>query len=123
MLHIKDPKYKKGKNVPDGNTQFNFQAADLNFHSSTYEWLIVNQNGANAQFKGAGTINGDPAPGGDEFMFMIWAGDGDHADPEEDDTFRIKIWHEDGGDEVVVYDNGVDQPIGGGQIKIHTSKK
>jgi hypothetical protein len=45
---------------------------------------------------------------------MIWAGDG------TPDTFRIKIWWEDNGTEVVVYDNGAAQAIGGGSIVIHT---
>ena len=37
-----------------------------------------------------------------------------------DDTFRIKIWWEDvEGTENVVYDNGFNQPIGAGNIKIH----
>ena len=49
-------KYKKGANVPDGNTQFQFSAGDLNFHSSSYEWLVVAGN--QAMFKGEGTING-----------------------------------------------------------------
>jgi hypothetical protein len=115
-------KYHKGKTVPDGNTEFVFQAADLNFHSTAYEFLVVNQGGANAQFKGSGTINSELAPNGEEYKFMLWAGDGDKEDPAEADTFRIKIWYEDGG-EIVVYDNGFDQEIGGGQIVVHTKKK
>ena len=46
---------------------------------------------------------------------MIWATDGNP------DTFRLKIWYEDGGD-VVLYDNGPDQQIGGGQISVHARK-
>jgi len=99
-------KYKKGASVPDGNTEFQFKAGDLNFHSTSYDWLVVNQGGTNAQFKGYGTING-----AGNYGFMIWAGDG------SPDTFRIKIW--DAVSEVVVYDNGVDQPIGGGSIVVH----
>jgi hypothetical protein len=102
-------KYKKGQPEPDGNTEFQFHAADLNFHSNSYEWLIVNQGGTNAQFIGVGTINGMG-----EYKFMLWAGD-------EPDTFRIKIWEEI-GDEIVVYDNG-GQAIDGGSIVIHTKKK
>ncbi len=50
---------------------------------------------------------------------MIWAKD---LDPD-DDTFRIKIWWEDGyANETLVYDNGFDQPIGGGNIKIHSGE-
>jgi hypothetical protein len=98
-------KYKKGANVPDGNTQFQFKAGDLNFHSSSYEWLVVAGN--QAMFKGVGTINGQGS-----YMFMIT------ADDDNPDTFRIKIWYEDGG-EVVVYDNGSQQSLGGGSVKVH----
>jgi hypothetical protein len=111
-------KYKKGLTVPVGNTEFQFQVAGLNFHSDTYDWLVVNQNGSNAQFKGEGTING-----AGEYKFMIWAGDG------SPDTFRIKIWPKDGSGAEVVYDNGFEgsgyengQPIGGGGIMVHAPK-
>jgi hypothetical protein len=110
-------KYKKGASVPTGNTEFNFKAGVLNFHSDTYQWLVVNQDGTNAQYKGAGTINGDVAPNGRAYKLMLWAGD---LDPAGDDTFRIKIWYEAGGSEVVVYDNGFYQAIGGGNIVVHT---
>jgi len=109
-------KYKKGASVPEGNTEFQFKAADLNFHSDSYEWLVVNQGGTNAQFKGGGTINGELAPNSEAYKFMLWAGDG------EPDTFRIKIWWEENETEHVVYDNGFDQAIGGGSIVVHTKK-
>jgi len=112
-------KYKKGTSIPTGQTQFQFKAGDLNFHSDSYQWLVVNQAGTNAQYKGTGMINGALAPTGDEYGFMLWARDGDNAEPTEADTFRMKIWYEDEG-EVVVYDNGFDQAIGGGSIVIHT---
>jgi PKD repeat protein len=110
-------KYKKGATVPTGNTEFQFKAADLNFHSSSYNWLVVTQGGSRAQFKGTGTINGAGS-----YRFMLWAGD------SAPDTFRIRIWTEDDlGNETDVYDNGFDgsgyengQPIGGGSIVIHT---
>ena len=100
-------KYQKGANAPDGNTQFQFQAGDLNFHSTSYEWLVVNQGGKNAQFKGEGAINGQGM-----YKFMLWATD------SSPDTFRIKIWQQDGEVEAVDYDNGVDQPLGGGSISV-----
>jgi PKD repeat protein len=109
-------KYKKGASVPTGNTEFNFSAGGLNFHSASYAWLVVNQGSTNAQYKGSGTINGDVAPNGEPYKFMIWA-----KDQEGGDTFRIKIWYE-AGAEFVVYDNGFDQAIGGGNIKIHAKK-
>ncbi len=95
-------KYKKGANVPDGNTEFQFKAGDLNFKSSSYDWLVVAGN--KAQFKGVGTINGQGS-----YKFMIT------ADDDNPDTFRIQIW----GDNGIVYDNGSQQALGGGSIKVH----
>ncbi len=89
-----------------------FQNAGLEFHSTSYDWLVINQGGSNAQFKGWGTVNGTGS-----YRFMLWAGDG--TGPDGEDTFRIKIWQETGGGETVVYDNGMDQPIAGGSIKVH----
>lgn len=62
---------------------------------SPRDWLVVNQAGTNAKFKGTGTINGTGT-----YKFMIWAGDGTGEGGA--DTFRIKIWYEDGDTEVVV---------------------
>jgi len=109
-------KYKRGAAVPTGSTEFQFKAGDLNFHGTGFDWLVVNQGGSNAQFKGSGTINGNPSPLGTEYRFMIWAKD------DNPDTFRIRIWYENGGSEVDVYDNGVGQAIGGGNIKVHDGK-
>ena len=106
-------KYKRGANVPTGNTQFQFRAGDFDFYSDTYEWLVINQGGRNAQFQGSGMINDQPASNNSEYKFMIWATD------DNPDTFRIKIWWEDNGTEHVVYDTGVNQEIGGGNIKVH----
>lgn len=104
-------KYLKGASNPTGQTEFNFQTGNLNFHSSSYDWLVVTGGNA-AQYKGTGTINGSG-----EYRFMLWAGDG------APDTFRIRIWTEDdAGTETDVYDNGTSQPIAGGSIVIHTGK-
>jgi len=106
-------KYKKGATVPTGNTAFVFDVAGFVFHSRSYDWLIV--SGANkAKYKGTGTIDG-----AGEYKFMLWAGDEAFGGV---DTFRIKIWEEDGA-EIVVYDNGGDeegQAIDGGSIVVHT---
>ncbi|MBN2559007.1 MAG: PKD domain-containing protein, partial [Clostridia bacterium] len=99
-------KYQKKSTIPLGNTEFQFHAGDLNFKSSSYEWLIINQGGTNAQFKGYGTINGQGS-----YMFMIWATD------DSVDTFRIKI--ENTADGTIVYDNGA-QELCKGSIVIHT---
>ncbi len=102
-------RYKKGKSTPSGTTQFRFHAAGMDFQSDVQDWLVVNQGGTNAQFKGSGSINGAGS-----YQFMIWASD------DSPDTFRIKIWQDDGGVENVVYDNGVQQAISAGNIKIHS---
>lgn len=105
-------RYKKNDNLPTGQTLFIFKAADLNFHSDSYDWLVVTGSDY-AKFKGTGTING-----AGNYKFKVWAGDGDP------DTFRIKIWEEDGnGTETVIYDNGTDQAIGGGSVVVHKGKK
>ena len=117
-------KYKKGASVPTGNTEFQFKVADLNFHSDSYEWLVV--AGASAKFKGVGTINGQG-----EYKFMLTAVDANINinDSFYIDSFRIKIWTEDEGGEVVVYDNALGDDsdnatteIGGGSIVIHKGK-
>ena len=111
-------KYKKGAEVPTGQTQFQFKVADLNFHSSTYQWLVV--AGTKAQYKGTGTINGDG-----EYGFMLTAIDGDLKNNPTPDAFRIKIW--DKATDQVVYDNKMGSgdgaedltALGGGQIVVH----
>jgi len=121
-------KYKRGASVPTDNTQFQFDVAGLSFYSEAYEWLVVNQGGTNAQFKGTGMINGSLDSNGNPYRFMLWAGDG--ATTGGSDTFHIQIWWE-GADavEYEVYDNGLErsgcetgQPIGGGSIVVHTRK-
>jgi hypothetical protein len=111
--------YKKGAQVPTGETEFQFQVADVNFHSTAYQWLVV--SGAKGQYKGTGTLNGVAGYG-----FLLTATDGQIAGGGGTDKFRIKITNSAG---VIVYDNvpgGVDdidnanpQAIGGGSIVIH----
>jgi hypothetical protein len=53
---------------------------------------------------------------------MLWAGDGDKdTNPSTVDTFRIKIWNT--ATNEVVYDNGSDTAISGGNIMIQIPKK
>ena len=82
----------------------------MKFHSDNYQWLVIT-GGNTAKFKGTGTINGEVAPNGQPYKFQVWAQDGNL------DTFRIKIWWEDGG-EHVVYDNGAEVPLEGGSIVV-----
>ena len=109
-------KYLPGATVPTGQTEFQFKAGGLNFHSSLYEWLVV--AGARAQFKGVGTING-----GGNYGFLLTAIDGALPGGNGVDRFRIKITGPGG----IVYDNQPgagdnDDPntaLGGGNIVIH----
>jgi len=113
-------KYQKGANVPSGQTEFQFKAGNLNFHSSVYEWLVV--AGAKAQHKGSGTINGSG-----DYAFILTATDGQQGGGGGVDKIRMKIWDKATG--TVVYDNkrgesdDIDktdpQAISGGSIVIH----
>lgn len=111
-------RYKKGATVPSGNTEFQFQTASFNFHSTSYDWLVI--AGAKAQYKGSGTINGVG-----DYAFMLTAIDGEINGGGGVDKFRIKIWDKSTGS--VIYDNqtgagdtGVPTTlVGGGNIVIH----
>lgn len=113
-------KYHKGASVPEGQTEFQFQQAGLNFHSEAYQWLVV--AGHKAQYKGTGTINGQTG-----YTFLITVTDGDLLAKGEPDRFRIKIWNSASGG--LIYDNArgssddMDsanpQALSGGSIVIH----
>ena len=102
-------------------SEFHFKAGDLNFRSSSYDWLVV-AGQDKAKYKGEGTINGNGGYG-----FMLTAVD--NAASADPDTFRIKIWDK-SADDSVLYDNKIGSSddsydgteIGGGSIKIHKAK-
>src|SRR5207245_1215287 len=51
-------KYHSGSStVPTGNTEFSFNAGNIDFSSTGYNWLVVSSS-TQAQFQGTGTING-----------------------------------------------------------------
>ena len=116
-------KYEKGKTVPSGETEFQFQTASFRFNSTAFEWLVV--SGALAQYKGSGTLNGTG-----NYGFLLTATDGQITGGGGVDKFRIKIWNKTSG--AVVYDNALGssddinsanpQPIGGGSIVIQKAK-
>ena len=110
--------YKRGATIPTGETEFQFRLAGFDFHSDAYQWLVV--SGAKAQYKGTGEVNGVIGYG-----FLLTALDGDLLSNPTTDGFRIKIWNSAG----VVYDNvsgtsddltSGTEPLGGGDIVIHT---
>lgn len=76
---------------------------------------MIDKNASTAQYKGSGTVNGRNDANDQRYEFMIWATDG------SPDTLRIRIWSEDAfAVETDVYDNGDQQAIGGGSIKVHS---
>ncbi|HCA86277.1 MAG TPA: hypothetical protein DEQ61_12725 [Streptomyces sp.] len=87
-------KYHKGASTPSGQSEFQFAVGDLNFHSTSYDWLVVGGN--KAIYKGTGTVNGDSG-----YKFLISAVDADKSGGS--DTFRLKIW--DADTDAVVFDN------------------
>lgn len=111
-------KYQKGASVPNGFTEFQFKAGDLNFYADTYEWLVI--SGSKAQYKGTGTLNGAGS-----YAFILTATDGNSDGKSGVDKFRIRIWDKVTGDKV--YDNqsgatDTDDPttvLGGGNIVVH----
>ena len=108
---------KKTAGLVTGSANFRFQAADLNFDGTSYDWLRV--AGPTALMKGSGTVNDVPG-----FGFLISAVDGQINGGGGIDRFRIKIWNK--STNAVVYDNqvGVDEnadpttTLGGGSIAI-----
>jgi hypothetical protein len=116
-------KYKKGATVPTGQTEFQFKTGDLNFHSLSYEWLVVANH--KAMYKGVGTING-----AGNYGFQLSAIDAALTPSTDVDLFRIRIWDKDSAD-ALVYDNQVGETdpnadpttaICGGNIGIHKSE-
>lgn len=126
-------RYQKGAKVPTGNTEFQFKAGNLNFKSSSYEWLVVQDAAGRAQYKGVGTINGTG-----DYGFLLTLYDAQASNKGGTDMIRIKIWDRNNGD-ALVYDTALGlaldlsaisddpsssplQAIEGGSIVIHGGK-
>jgi hypothetical protein len=117
-------KYKKGSQVPEGSTEFQFHAGNLNFTSTSYNSGSLVVATFKAIYKGVGKINGMG-----NYGFMVSAVDGQATNGGGVDKFRMKIWDKNNGD-VVVYDNNIGADdnapaataLGGGSIVIHEAK-
>lgn len=105
-------KYQRGASVPTGSTEFQFHQPGLNFHSASYDWLVITALNQAAEFHGTGTMNGASSPNGSPYRFMV------QVEDRQPDAFRIRIWWIDAGAERVVYDSGL-TGLGGGSIVVH----
>jgi hypothetical protein len=111
--------YRNGASVPTGQTEFEFRLANLSFHSTIYEWLVI--AGARAQYKGVGQINGAGSYG-----LLITVIDGQVDGGGGIDKIRVKIWDTANGR--VVFDSQPGAPddanpstaIQGGAIVVHS---
>jgi hypothetical protein len=63
-------KYLPGKSTPSGNLQFQFKEGNLNFTSTSMDWLVVTGE-PRAKFHGTGTVNGANVC---NFEVDAWAG-------------------------------------------------
>jgi hypothetical protein len=108
----------QGKSTtPSGNNSFNLKAADLQFSSTSLDWLMV--SGARAQYKGKGSFKGVSG----SFDFTVTVIDGDLPGGGGRDRIRMQI----SGNGRVVYDSMMGAPewadpvtaIDGGSIVIH----
>ncbi len=118
-------KYQTGNNTPVGQTQFQFQAGSLNFHSSAYDPGSLVISGPLVRYTGTGSVTGSA----DSYSFLVEAYDctvtGSCATSPS--GFRIEIT--DTTTHELVYDNvpnGTDalsqantEPIATGEIVIH----
>jgi hypothetical protein len=110
-------KYQKGASLPTGEMEFQYKAGNINFHGSSYDWLVVSQSGSTmkAEAQGSGTVNG-----GGNYAFFVSVTDNGGTD-----KFRIRMW--DKVTNYVVYDTQYVDPTtaepmtitGGGNIVIH----
>jgi hypothetical protein len=98
-------KYKKGASAPDGETEFQCKVCNINFHSTSLDWLVVTDitsgsdaGAQKAQYQGSGTNNGT---GNYQFQVTV-------IDKAGTDYFRIHIWNASG----TLYDNMPTQPDG-----------
>ncbi|MBI2681260.1 MAG: hypothetical protein HYX25_09680 [Candidatus Solibacter usitatus] len=63
-------KYLPGRNIPSGNLEFQFKNGNLNFKSTSMDWLVVTGQ-PRAKFHGIGTVNGTYTC---NFEVDAWAG-------------------------------------------------
>ncbi len=109
-------KYQQGDMVPSGkNVEFSFPAGNIDFTSSSYQWLVV--SGTKATFKATGTLNGLPG-------YTILVSAIDQGNGQQNGLIRIQLKNP---SNTIVYDtqsgaadtvNPV-TPVSKGKIAVH----
>jgi len=119
-----------GDAIPTGETNFKYRPANIHFHSTSYEALVVAitpdpLTPDRAQWWGSGTINGTG-----DYCFMVNVTDA--GEPGKNDSIRMRIWQKVAGTTtcsvppaappLLLYDNGFptqsETTLGGGNIQI-----
>jgi K(+)-stimulated pyrophosphate-energized sodium pump len=114
--------YEKNAVTPSGQAEFVFVAANLEFKSTSYDWLVI--SGSEAVLKGSGTINDKG-----NYGFGLIGVDGKVKGEAHMDRFRLRIWEK--ANSKLVYDSGLGGPenvppttaILGGSVDIHKEQK
>ena len=106
-------RYQGEDTVPTGSFDLKMNAGRIDFHSTSFDWLVV--AGGVAQLQGRGTMSGTG-----DYGFLVIANDGASID-----AIRIRVWNRATGE--IVYDNEPSEPVdssvlmtlGGGSIQAH----
>ena len=114
-------KYVKGNIPPMGNTEIRLQTETMKFTSTSYNWLVVDEN--QAIFTGTGLLDEQPGYG-----FLIAVTDALPKGNNGADKIRIKVWEIASGD--LIYDSELGAAIDvaptvlleGGTLVIHKAK-
>ena len=109
-------KYKKNNTTPDGNTKLTFKVGNIDFNSTSYQWLVVNTS--KGYLMGNGTVNG-------KGNYTIFISVIDGSQTKGQDLIRVII--RDTSTQDVIYDTQPGQssiadpttPINNGSIKVH----
>ena len=109
-------KYVAGNSTPNGKIKLDFRGGDFSFNTTSYNWLVIQNNVA--YLSGAGTINGSG-----NYNILLTGFDGNQTNTS--DAIRVQIT--DPSTNTVVYDNEPGSPtysypltpVTKGSVKIH----
>jgi YVTN family beta-propeller protein len=109
-------RYQDGAHTPSGNLSFHFTEGDLNFKSTSLDWLLVTGQ-TRAIFQGSGTINGAAAC---KFQVDAWAGSFTSGNSANVDAIGLKLYSCNGRADASGNRYRLEPtPLTGGRIMIH----